>query len=378
MKLAIVRRRFASAGGAERFIENTMAALSGSGVEVTLVAEAGDGLPADSDRFLRLPSAKGSRTRRYQAFQTAVSEAVRRSSFNLVQSHERLVDADLFRAGDGVHAAWVERLKRERAWWRRPLLDADPFHRHLMMTERRMARETDMIFVANSAMVARELKDWLDLPDARIRVIENGVDLDIFRPPTAEERDSARAGFGLMPDDRVVGFVGSGFERKGAFALVEALAMPELDGVKALIAGRDKRSSGLARRIEQLGLGGDVKMLGAVSGVAGLLHACDAFALPTLYDPMPNAALEAIACGLPIVTTPDAGIGEVAVRHGAGRMCSRRTDDLAAAIAETFLHLETGRKAAAGLRGRFDLTRTTAQWLNLYSEMTGGPRHDQR
>ena len=102
--------------------------------------------------------------------------------------------------------------------------------------------------------------------------------------------------------------------------------------------------------------------------VARLLHAGDVFVLPTLYDPMPNAALEAIACGLPVVTTPDAGIGDVVIEHGAGCLSGRGAEALSCAIEETFADLEARRRAAIGLRDRFDLSRATARWLDLYRE----------
>ena len=376
MRLAIVRRRLVPTGGAERSIENTIEALAGTGIETTLVSESAEAAPAGGGRparMVRLPPAggplvSGGRYRRYRAFQAAVAGVLAEGSFDVVQSHERILDAHLFRAGDGVHAAWIDRLGRERRWWRRRLLEADRFHRHLIETERRMARQTDMTFVANSPMIARELADWLDLPAARIRTIENGVDLAAFRPPTPEERMEARARFGLSMDDRVVAFAGSGFERKGAFALVRAFGAGRLRGKKALIAGRDKRSGRLGSLIRRLGLEDRVTMLGAVADVARLLHAGDVFVLPTLYDPMPNAAIEAIACGLPVVTTPDAGIGDVVVEHGAGCVSGRGAEALSAAIAETFDDLEARRRAAIGLRDRFGLSRATARWLDLYRE----------
>lgn len=368
MRLAIVRRRLAPAGGAERFIENVIEALAETGIETTLVSESADAAPAAGGRLVRIPSAGGSRYRRYRAFQAAVAGVLAKDSFDVVQSHERILNAHLFRAGDGVHAAWVDRIGRERRWWRRRLLGVDRFHRHLIETERRMARQTDMIFVANSRMVARELADWLDLPFARIRTIENGVDLAAFRPPLPEERMKARTRFGLSMDDQVVAFVGSGFERKGAFALVRALATGRLRGKKALVAGRDKRSGRLGSLIRKLRLEDRVTMFGAVADVTRLLHAGDVFVLPTLYDPMPNAAIEAIACGLPVVTTPDAGIGDVVSEHGAGCLSGRGVEALSSAIEETFADLEARRRAAIGLRDRFDLSRATARWLDLYRE----------
>lgn len=368
MRLAIVRRRFASAGGAERFIVNTTKALGSAGVEVTLLAEGVEKGGGDARRWLRLPAAKGSRSRRYRAFQAAAAAALAENRFDIVQAHERILDAHLFRAGDGVHAAWVERLARSRPAWRRPFLAADPFHRLLMETERRMARETDMLFVANSGMVAREIAAFLDVPASRLRLIENGVDLAHFTPTGEEERARARAAFGLPAEARVAVFVGSGFERKGAFPFLQALALPALRDVRALVAGRDKQADGLARLAERLRLSERVALLGAVGDVRPVLHAADILVLPTLYDPMPNAALEAVASGVPVLTTADAGIADHLTASGAGAIATRDPDDLAAGIAGLLDHAKAAREAAVALRGHFDLSRKTEEWLALYRQ----------
>lgn len=370
MKLAIVRRRFGKAGGAERFIVDIMRALEGRGVDARLLSEHVEAPPDLLPRWTRVPETKGGRTARLRGFERNVREAVAAGGFSLVQTHERMTGADIFRAGDGVHAAWVDRLKRERAWWRRPFLDLDPFHRYLIDTEKRMAKESGMLFVANSDLVARELQDWLGLPASRLRTIVNGVDLSRFCPATVEERLEARRAFELAPEDLVVAFAGSGFERKGAFALVEALAQPALDGICAIIAGGDRNPKALAMQVRRLGLDGRVRLAGALPDVRPVLAAGDLFVLPTLYDPMPNAALEALACGLPVVTTADAGVAGMIHDSGAGRVASRRPDELARAIAAVANARGEMSHAALRLRPALDLGHAVRQWLALYDELT--------
>lgn len=370
MKLAIVRRRFGRAGGAERFIVDIMRALEGRGVDARLISEHFETPDDLLPRWTRVPESRGGRTARLRGFERRAREAVEAGGFTLVQTHERMTGADIFRAGDGVHAAWVDRLKRERAWWRRPFLDLDPFHRHLIETEKRMAKQSGMLFVANSDLVARELQDWLGLPESRIRTIANGVDLSRFRPATEGQRLEARRAFDLSPEDTVVAFAGSGFERKGAFALVEALARPPLHGMCAIIAGGDRDPRALAMRVRRLGLERRVRLAGAVSDVRPVLAAADIFVLPTLYDPMPNAALEALASGLPVVTTTDAGVARMIHDSGAGRVASRRPEELAQAIAAVADERAGMARAALLLRPMLDLESAVGQWLALYDELT--------
>jgi UDP-glucose:(heptosyl)LPS alpha-1,3-glucosyltransferase len=240
-------------------------------------------------------------------------------------------------------------------------------HRSILETERKMVRDTGMVFVANSALVARELAEWLHIPASRIRTIENGVDTSAFRPPSATERTEARRRFNVEGDAPVVAFVGSGFERKGAFKLVDALALPQCMHVRALIAGRDRQQDVLLRRIG--GLRGRVQLLGGIDEPRAVYHAADVFALPSLYDPMPNAALEALACGLPLLVTADTGIADAIRDSSAGAVVTRAPDDIARGLLDILAARNTMSKAAIALTPRFDLNAATARWLDLYREL---------
>ena len=371
MRLAIVRKRFNPFGGAEKFIVTAAGALMARGVDVTVVTEAWDGGEIAGLQRIVVPKRRGLfRHSRLAGFQAACGRALAAGKFDLVQTHERMVGADLFRAGDGVHAAWVERLGRERGWAASRLLALDPMHRLVMATERAMAA-SDMLFVANSELVAGEIRDRLGVPSRRVRVIENGVDLARFRPAGPEERAAARAALGLPDDGPVVAFVGSGFERKGAFHLVEALALSAARGLSAVIVGEDRRRKALEALVAQRGLGARVRVLGGVGDVRPVLAAADMLALPTLYDPLPNAALEAIACGLPVLTSEGAGVAAAIAASGAGVVTSRAPEDIAAGLGRMVSEQAAMSAAAVSLRARYDLDAATGGWRALYDELTG-------
>jgi UDP-glucose:(heptosyl)LPS alpha-1,3-glucosyltransferase len=358
----------AASGGVERFIFDIARTLQGRDVAVTLISEPFTAAEPFAGEILELPRSRGGRAARFRRFQAAVGAALAGRTFSLVQSHERVLTADLYRAGDGVHAAWFARLQKSRPKWRAAGMRLDPMHRLYMATERRMAQETEMLFVANSTLVARELRDYLGLEEARIRLIENGVDLDRFAPAEAAARAEARRNLGLPESAPVAAYVGSGFERKGAFHLVRALTAPDLRDLSVIIAGRDKSEAALRDLVARSGLAGRVHIAGPIADVRPVLHAADLFVLPTLYDPMPNAALEALACGLPVVTTPDAGIAEAIMETGAGAVAARDAEPLAAAIADVLGRLEEARASARALRCRYALADTVDKWLALYRE----------
>ncbi|MGA8053544.1 MAG: glycosyltransferase family 4 protein, partial [Burkholderiales bacterium] len=171
-----------------------------------------------------------------------------------------------------------------------------------------------------SHMVAGEIRRRFGLPEPKLHVIYNGVDTEAFHPRLKREHRAAmRLRLGIPESAPVLLVVGSGFERKGVGRLVAALAaMPERDA-RLVVVGRDKAEGAFRREARTLGVAERAHFAGPQQDVRPWYGLADAFALPTLYDPFPNAALEALACGLPIATSVQSGAAEL-VREGANGM----------------------------------------------------------
>ena len=106
MRVAIVRQRYNPYGGAERFIERALPALESAGAELTLIARSAEGWGAR--RFIAANPFHVGNTWRDASFAAAARAAWEAGGFDLVQSHERIAGCDIYRAGDGVHAEWLE------------------------------------------------------------------------------------------------------------------------------------------------------------------------------------------------------------------------------------------------------------------------------
>src|SRR5689334_15984543 len=134
MKLALVRQRYNPFGGAERFVERALAALSQEQLSISLITRAWSG---DAQRDVRIcnPFHLG-RWWRDASFARGVQEIISRGEFDLVQSHERIAGCDVFRAGDGVHAAWLEQRARQQNWLTRFATRLSPWHRYTLQAER--------------------------------------------------------------------------------------------------------------------------------------------------------------------------------------------------------------------------------------------------
>jgi len=132
-------------------------------------------------------------------------------------------------------------------------------------------------------------------------------------------------------------FVGSGFERKGVPQLLRAAAAMQRQDAQIVIVGADRKLKAMRALADKLGLAGRVLFTGPLKDVRPWYGAADGFVLPTLYDPCPNAVLEALACGLPIVTSTTCGAQEWVQAGANGWVCdavdvpllAQRLDDLA-------------------------------------------------
>jgi len=368
MKLAIIRRKYNAFGGAELFIERMIKRLCEMDIQTTIISEHWPGVRGELPMVLRAPVSGFSRTRRLLSFKSSVQRILTDSPFDLTQSHERLPGVDVHRLGDGVHLAWVQRLLRNRGLWKSRWINFDPYHRAVIDLEKEMALDQRLHYVANSQLVREELQEFLSVSSERISLIPNGVDTAYFVPATEEKKYSARAMFSIPDGALSICFIGSGFNRKGVRELVYAMRF--LPNAVLRICGKDKDSDELRTLIEKEGLAQRVVYVGALSDVRPLLWASDLFALPSLYDPSPNAVLEALACGLPVISTRDIGTATDIVKSGAGALCERDPESIAQALKEVAIKLEQNEasKKARQLSQTFEQGHVTQMWLNFYEK----------
>jgi UDP-glucose:(heptosyl)LPS alpha-1,3-glucosyltransferase len=311
VKLALVRQKYTPFGGAERFVERALAALRSQGTDVTIVARSWQGQPGPG--FLRCNPFFVGRTWRDAGFARCVRHLIDEGRFDLVQSHERIAGCHIFRAGDGVHATWLDLRDQARGGSSRLATALSPWHRYTLAAEAAMFRHPNLrAVICNSRMVKADIARRFGVTDDKLHVIYNGVDLEHFQPCLrAAQRQPLRQALAIDDARPVILFVGSGFERKGVPALLRALAQMRRRDALLLVVGRDSGQRKMMALAERLGVAERVRFLGGQQDVRPYYGAADCFALPTVYDPMPNAALEALACGLPVVTSTTSGAAEL-------------------------------------------------------------------
>lgn len=378
MKIALIRQRYNAYGGAERFIERAAAALqAGGSISLSLIARQWKGGQGAAELVPCDPFYLG-RTWRDWSFARGACRKVSRGHYDLVQSHERIACCDIFRAGDGVHAQWLANRERVLGTAGRLAQRASPWHRYTLAAERRLFSSPRLkAVICNSRMVAGEVQSHFGLVPEKLQVIYNGVDLAHFHPGLrAEAHKSVRAGLGVPGDAMMFLLVGSGFERKGVAQLLQSFArMDESARSKAcvVVVGEDRKAAAMHTLARQLGIADRVYFPGPQRNIAAWYAAADCFVLPTLYDPFPNAALEAMACGLPVITSTQCGAAELLEAGCNGWTCDALD---VAALASHMSELEPvqaqrmGAEARA-LAERFPSEATAEQLAVLYRRLLG-------
>lgn len=373
MRLALIRQRYNPFGGAERFIERAIAALEQQGAEVTLVTRAWRG--ENSRRALIVDPWYAGRLWRDASFARGVRAALRRGHFDLVQSHERIPGCDLYRAGDGVHRQWLDYRAEEASFLERLRVRLNPYHWYTCAAERAMFEHPALrAVICNSHMVAAEIRRHFAIAADKLHVIYNGVDLEYFHPGHRTElRTAARSELRCERGDTVFAFVGSGFARKGLASGIDALAATGRRDFRLVVAGRDRAASRFEDQARHAGIADRVTFLGGREDVRPVYAAADCFILPTRYDPFPNAALEALAMGLPVIVSSQCGAAEL-VRPGVnGWVCKADCSDALSRLmieAADKAGERLSREARSSAEG-FGIAQMADRMINLYMMLLG-------
>jgi UDP-glucose:(heptosyl)LPS alpha-1,3-glucosyltransferase len=362
VRLLIVTRPFVFHGGVERATAGFLEALVARGHDVHVLSPTGRAaLPGVTPHRLVLPPVPGAA--RLLMLPLTVRLAVRQRAWDAVQSHERTLSQDVYRAGEGCHRAYLDAL---------PPRGRSGYHRVLLALERRVFAATPEI-VAISRLGAGEIARLYGVAGSRLTVVYNGVDLTRFHPDNRDRyRAEARAEIGVPDDAWVASFTGSGFERKGLATALEALAALDDRTSRLIVIGKgDVRP--YRQLAERLQIAPRIAWLGARPDVERWYAAADALVLPTRYEPFGNVHLEALASGLPVVTTTAAGGAEVvALDRGA---VVEPGDARAVATAMARLRESDRHRLAAAARAGaepFTYERQVTEFERIYRRLPSG------
>ena len=298
MNIALARREFGAGGGAELYLQRLIGALRDKGHEVVLVTADAKAKP-EGVEVRRVPLF-GSRSARIAQFDAGVQTVLASKPVDCLFSLERLSRQDVLRAGDGVHASWMEQRRRFSPAWKRWLVGRGAFHRAMMDLEMRAYSPANTRhLIINSEMVGHDVRARFGFPDERVHMVRNGVEVERWQ---RGDREAQRAKWGLRPDEFLLLFAGSGWERKGLPFVIAALEKISDSSLKLVVAGK-----GRSPRNAPSG----VRFVGPMADLENAYAAADLFVFPPIYEPSANVVFEALAAGLPVVTSTCNGAAEV-------------------------------------------------------------------
>jgi len=361
LTIAFVRRGYSPSGGAEAYLKRLAQGVVDLGHEAQLVAT--DDWPTNEWSFGSITRVKANSA---IGFADELKTMRPQLDCDVLMSLERVWCCDVYRAGDGVHQAWLNRRRRFEMPLQRFVRSLNRKHRDILQLEESLfARGGAGRVIANSEMVKDEIVDLYRYAADKIDLVRNGVPLDRFRSDPAL-REKSRVDLKLKPDEVAVLFAGSGWERKGLRFTIEAFELCRDRKLRLLVAGRgDARGYKPKRFFTEE----PIRFLGEVADLRPIYAAADIFILPSIYDPFSNACLEALASGLPVITTHDNGFSEIIESGVHGSIVNRSSDSAALRDAIQFWSDESRRASARSITteraSQFDITINVAATLKV-------------
>ena len=211
--------------------------------------------------------------------------------------------------------------------------------------------------------------DRVRVPRKKLSVIPNGIDLDRFQP--MRDRPRARQALGIG-DGFIVGSAGRLAPEKNYGFLIRGIAQARLidPRVRLALVGDGAERASLEQLAQELGVADAVSFLGWHRDVAHLLPAFDLFAISSLGEGLPLAVLEAMACGIPVISTPVGEMPSVLAGGRAGRLFDHGNDQdlgrLIAELATSNVAEQMGHAARALVEERYSSDRMVERYVALY------------
>jgi len=387
VKIAVALHHFdARRGGAERFAVDLVRYMIEQGHDVD-VFSATRGEEIEGAGYQKVDAMGWPGFLYETSFAKRSAMALSGRPYDVILGINRIFNMDIYLPPGGVHRAWFKQdLKSTHSGFARRIRlmgrTLNPKQRLVFRLENRIYREGRIKkVVANSGMVKADIIKHYHLPPEMVEVIYHGVDLEKFHPRNRMElRQGARASLGLK-DERAILFAAHNFRLKGLQSFIEVISILKkrrIPNIMGVVVGRG-RSRPFQAEADRLGCSELMLFSGTQSDMKGVYAAADLLLQPTFFDPCSLTTLEALASGLPVVTTRYNGAGELMTDGEEGFVVEDPADveKLADKVEEL---LDEERLAACsvkarGLARRFPQNCNYAKILALCKEMAGQRRN---
>lgn len=315
MKIALIHKKYIYQGGTERDFVDLSYFLAKKGHEVHVYTSlidkeiidqkinyhnvAGWGKHFGIDKFI---------------FAKSSFKEVKKNKFDIIQTFSRLGYGDVIRIGGGCHDIYlkylINNIENDLYKYFKKLKHKLSISDNLTRYYEKKDFETNYKkIIAISKRIKNELKNKYNLSDKDIEINYNGVDIGKFNPENKKlYREEIRRKYNLNDNNLNLLFLGSGFKRKGLDYVFESIK--GLEHINLLVVGKGNIEK-YKSKAEKLNLSSKVIFAGPVNEVEKYYAASDVFIFPTVYEPFGKVITEAMASGLPVITTKIAGAAEL-------------------------------------------------------------------
>jgi len=377
IRFAIGLREFSKMrGGAERYLVDLCIRMAAEANEVHVYAERYD-LVDSRIHFHSVKTIPFPRSLRLLSFAVRATKEIESGNYDITFGVGNTLRANILQPHGGVHWAWFWRSLKA---YDHPILWVIKFLGRVFSLKQWVngwvedapyQGKNPQVIIAISDMVKRDMMHWYRIPDERIKVVYNGVDVERFHPRNRKYRGEVRGRHGIG-DELVILFVSNNFRMKGLGFLMKALAKVKNGSrppFKLLILGRDQKDSYL-RLAKGMGILGEVIFAGSTNEPEKYYGASDLLVHPTFYDACSLTVLEALASGLPVITTYSNGASGIMTQGQEGFVISDPRDDQSLAEKISFFlnreKVERASIAARHLAESYSLERNWREMKDIF------------
>jgi len=387
LKIAIILDRFLPARGGENYFSWLAKELSRGGHEVHVFAMKVEKTEEKEYQVHSIPVWRFPQSLRLLSFLFASDRAVRAYDFDIVHGVGWTLAMNVFNPHGGVEQAYLRQeflSIMDRFYYGYKFLKRYLSPQHYLKiwiqkkqyTSRRVKK-----IIAISQMVKKDIIRYHGIPEEKIPVVFNCVDLERFHPRNREiYREEKRRSLGIDSNTLLLIFAGNNYRLKGLGPLLEALALLKRwfpsRSFRLLIVGRGQKGRYL-RMARRLGVSDLTLFMGSVRGMEQYYAAGDIYVHPTFYDSCSLTVLEALASGLPAITSRFNGAADAILSDAGGKVIQNPADaeDLARSIAHFFDEdrRREARTVARQWMEKYPLSYNVEETLRVYYEVAKKP-----
>ena len=352
-KIAILKSGLTHKGGIEKQTRSLAQAFTNAGCTVTIVTSGDNGKEVVTDDYRTVTVAQKSKIslRHILEYNKACDQWLVDNPTDIVFGMDRNPCQTHYRAGNGVHRAYLQRRAMTDGWLKRASFAINPLHRMILDLERRCFEcpTLETLFV-NSNMVADEVKEHYPAAANKTVIVHNAVEWSTMEGPfdrAIEKKPLLCEERGLDPDCLQLVFVGQGYRRKGLDFLLRGLAQVPVQNIELSVVGKDRELKRYRQLAKQLGVERRVHFFGPRDDTLAFYQLADTLVIPSTYDPFANVTVEALAMGVYVVSSKYNGGSEV-LQSGTGTVIEALDDP--DSVAQALLTAAEHRKSADSAR----------------------------